>query len=778
MKEIYNEINNESNINGLTTLFENLNNNREENNGIQASLNENTECLKPKIKIENDVEKILFIKGFIFFFCNDINEVKYPIYLRTTNKNKIIIKDKNFNNLREIELNSADYCISEIKEDHNYIIICKDNRLYKLVDNKLEFFYAMRINFIIPIDSNKYVISDNNGIFKYEDSILNITRENLENKNKIISVKQYNLGVLINERTIAFSKNDELMVFDLNKMKIILEFRKGFSENCYAFLLVENITLEKNENEKKEKMILLFGCEENQEYGFLRVVIENGDKQFLKTKNFKIYCFIQIKTNIEEIIKAFSEEYNEDYNYFLVGGYDNFHENSIKLYVFNKYYNNIEREKYIWIEKNDICRDLLKIKSIIQIDDKNLIFNCNENSNEGKGEGALLIGIKNLETLETNVYENGSLQYNLEKISGNYKFDLKIIDMPILINISIEYIYLLKDYYFIIVQQDKFSVANLKDSSFFYSFDIRDSITCICQIKENQVMISQNDGLYKLIFSDNDFKNDKVRLNKINDMKYKLILNIANKDNKYDSNEFIVSLAQKGTFLISRDISSIDENDLKNKIFDITYNIGEKIEINNNIFVLLITNIENKGILEIFEKNNLQNNYKPNESNYLYVLSKNCITLFKTNEDSNNHICLCAAKKENKIGILAINIRLPLNKSFEHFKEKAYLEISCISLFKNEKIGKGKSFTYFCIGGTNFNNKVEISLNTIMFYDDQGKNCLSFDFTKKIIFGEEIIDSINSIYQPIKDKGLIIASNHSMYKIDISNEEEEKEGVQ
>ena len=80
-----------------------------------------------------------------------------------------------------------------------------------------------------------------------------------------------------------------------------------------------------------------------------------------------------------------------------------------------------------------------------------------------------------------------------------------------------------------------------------------------------------------------------MRLNKINDMKYKLILNIANKDNKYDSNEFIVSLAQKGTFLISRDISSIDENDLKNKIFDITYNIGEIIEINNTIFVSIVS---------------------------------------------------------------------------------------------------------------------------------------------------------------------------------------------
>ena len=443
----------------------------------------------------------------------------------------------------------------------------------------------------------------------------------------------------------------------------------------------------------------------------------------------------------------------------------------------------------------------------------------------------------NLETIETNIYENESLPYNLEKISEKYTFDLKIIDMPMLKNISIEYIYLLKDYYFIIVQQDKFCVANLKDLSFFYSFDIRDSITCICQIKEKQVIICQNDGLYKLVFSDNDLNKDKVRLYRLNDMKYKLILNITNKENNNDSNEYIISLDQnnkrtnnnnlmenreeiknssltnqnclnnlnknedskinniktkdgksiiekkeiiekKGTFIVSRDISSINENDLKIKISDNIYNIGEIFEINNNIYVILINNIENKGILEIIDKNNIKNNYKPNESNYLYTLSKSCIIVFKTNEDSNNHICLCAAKKENKNGILAINITLPLNKSFEYFKEIKNLEISCISSFKNEKISKRKSFTYFCIGGINVNNKVEISLNKIIYLDGQGKNCLSFNFIKKIIYDNEIIDSIIFMYQPIKEKGLIIVSDHNMYKLEISNEEEEeKEGV-
>ena len=183
-----------------------------------------------------------------------------------------------------------------------------------------------------------HVISNNNGIFIYEASIFTITREKLEIEDKKITIKKYNFGVLINEGAIAFSKNDELMVYNLNEMRPILELQKGFSENCYAFLLVENISLKENEkNTEKEKMILSFGYETKDEYGFNRIVIENGNEKFLKTKKLKIYCFIQIESPKEKIIEAFSEEYNKEYNYFLVGGYDyNFHGNTIKLIILKK----------------------------------------------------------------------------------------------------------------------------------------------------------------------------------------------------------------------------------------------------------------------------------------------------------------------------------------------------------------------------------------------------------------------------------------------------------
>ena len=389
-------------------------------------------------------------------------------------------------------------------------------------------------------------------------------------------------------------------------------------------------------------------------------------------------------------------------------------------------------------------------------------------------------------------------------------YHLKIIDtLNIEIRPLIKNIYPLKDNYFIIVQQGKFSLVYYKDSSFTFCYNInfKDTIISTCQINEKEVYIIKTGGLYKLEFYDN-----KVKFNIINnnDMNYRLISKIANKDNNNNSNEFIVSLHKtetkeikeakeaketkeakeaieakeekrtietketKGTFLVPINISSITCNHLKTKICDIVSNIGETIEINNNIFILLITNIGNEGKLYIYDINNNQNYYKQDERIYFYILSKSCIIIFRTNEDSNNHIILCAAKRENKNVILAINISMPLNNSFEHYYE-TNLEISCIAQFKNEKNGKKKSFSYFCIGGINANNKIEISLNKIIYLDAQGKNCLSFQFINSVIYDEERINSIIFMYQPIKDKSLMIVSNNNIYIMDIKIKEEEEE---
>ena len=55
--------------------------------------------------------------------------------------------------------------------------------------------------------------------------------------------------------------------------------------------------------------------------------------------------------------------------------------------------------------------------------------------------------------------------------------------------------------------------------------------------------------------------------------------------------------------------------------------MGEIIEIKNFKLAILINNKEDerKGILEIIDINNIQNNYTLNENKYIYVLSNNWI---------------------------------------------------------------------------------------------------------------------------------------------------------
>ena len=375
-----------------------------------------------------------------------------------------------------------------------------------------------------------------------------------------------------------------------------------------------------------------------------------------------------------------------------------------------------------------------------------------------------------LETNHETENENDGLADYLDNIQEQNSFDLKKIDIPILKDKKIKYIYQLKNDFFIIAQEKQIYIVNLKNISLCYNFHINHLITCICQINEKQVIFCQNNGLYILAFS-----NYEVHIDKISDIKYNLILKVTNNDK---NNDYIISLPHKGTFRVTEYLSSINENDLNhnNKISNKEYNIGEIIEINNYKFAVLINNKEDEdtGILEIIDINNIQRYYILNKSNYLYIPSNNCILSFKTKKDKNNHIFLCATKKQNKNGILAINIGLPLNKStFECFKDIKNLKITCMSLFKKENTEEEQFFTYFLIGGINYRSEVEIRLFKIIDLNDQGNNCLSIDFIKTVFYDNEIMTSINWMYQSIKGKEFLIASNNCIYQLNKQNEEEE-----
>lgn len=695
-----------------------------------------------------DTEEVKLGKEYIILFC----EYKYQYYIENNHKYKIIIKKKNLEFVGEIHLENKSYYIAEIQEEETNIIICKDNKLYKfdIYSKKLIFLYEMEIKLILQINNNEYIISNNNGTFKYKGSILNITRESLEIETKKISEKTYNLGVLINKEIIVLSNKEKnkLLTYNINRMEKIYEQQRSFSENCYALLSDKNSP---NNN------ILLYDFKDGKQYKFC-IVDGNGDKKPIERDdfNFEINSIISIKNNIEEIIESFSEKYNKNYYYLLAGGYDHkSEENKIKLYIISDCYNCVIKIKEIKIEINNILNKLPSIKNIIQIDYKHLLFNFNGYT--------ILFVIKNLEIREHQIIENNILQENLNRISRQNSFRLNVIDNLPFARIPIKYVYPLENNYFIIVQESRFSVVYAKDFSRCYNFDIKGSINCICPIKEDQVFICQSNGLYKLLFLDYNFNNDEVIKVKINDEKYKCILKIPNRDNEYIVSHF----EKEGAYKVDRDLSSIGKQDLNEKISETSFNKGKIIEINNNQIAILINNKENKEFINI---NNKENKYIPNKSNYFDILSDNCIASFKPKRDLNNHIFVCASKRENEYRIYAYNIKSPIDQTFQIFKDIYNLEITCISIYKNEKVESEKSFFYLFIGGTNINNNDEIRLYKIIFFD-QNKDCLCIRFLAKFAYSNERIDGINFIIQFYEY--IIIAFNNNLCKMDISIGDEE-----
>ena len=98
------------------------------------------------------------------------------------NKFKIVKHDKNLLPLIENEINGRVHCICEIKEEENYIIFSQNDKLYKLSNgsNNPKVIADIKIYLILQVTRNSYIISDDNGTYIYQGSILEITRKKLE----------------------------------------------------------------------------------------------------------------------------------------------------------------------------------------------------------------------------------------------------------------------------------------------------------------------------------------------------------------------------------------------------------------------------------------------------------------------------------------------------------------------------------------------------------------------------------------------------------------------
>ena len=469
--------------NDLSTLFEEEDIRKikeQDNNKFEVYNDFDKNFLKPKDKIDKVVNVILGLE-YIFFIhqvlCENKNS-KEKIY-----KNKVVIRDKNFNILnekKEIELNSNNYYISEIKEDENYIIISEDNKLYIVKDfNRLKLIYDMQIYLILQIKNKEYIISNNDGIFKYKGSILKITRENLKIVDDKIPNLKYDFGVFISEGKFVLAKNNKFLVYNNNKKEKISIY-KGLIEKCYASLKVDIPNVLDNNTSKRN--ILIFGYKKDGKYGFLFEDFQSINGKFKETDKFEVSCIFKISKYRSSIINAFLGEYDINLNYLLVAGYqhDDYNDKKflLKLYKFNIY--NIEMEfiKNIGIENcqpaglgsitiPDINIDSIICKSIIQYDKKTLLMICIKE--------IILMDIMNLETdIEEEIIIIGNNLFHIEfsnyydKKNGYYSCILQDIkNIPNIFEDNlIKNIYQLQNGNYIISQERIFQLLPLKMTPF------------------------------------------------------------------------------------------------------------------------------------------------------------------------------------------------------------------------------------------------------------------------------------------------------------------------
>ena len=584
---------------------------------------------------KKNIEKIFKLNNgkFVFIFNYRVRK-GYEIISRQL----ISILNEDLRPLVDIKINDKMQYICEIKEEEYYLIFCQINNLYILpkdYDNP-KIIIGMNIYFILQIKINKYIISNENGINSYEGPILNITKGKLkiikiqkekkdkekgkEKEKEKEKVKEiYNFGIKINQDTIALLNNkNELMIVDINSKKEIYNIPNNeFSnrENCYALF-----------KSKENADILLLGCKHSKKNGIHIIIVNNGIYwDFLETNDFEIHCFFPIYD--EKIIEAFSESYDDNYIYFLLGGNQptknknkldkNQSTKIIKLYKINLNDKTLKDVKNIW-ENNSYYLDN-NLKSIIQYKYKYLIINFEKgetikfyiNNFNLKNEKEI-VKIKENEDFYEEINEfadkmNEQDTIELVKICYKKRKKAKKDSNKYYGQKPVKYIYQLKynnKYYLFIVLKNNILVYNNSESigEFYISHEIR----CLCQKSESEVFICSSNGLYKITIIIDE---NKARLDKINDMKYNFI-------EKIKDNDYIVSneLNQK-TYRELKDIISINKEEFIIRIKDEYY-----------IFYIEKNKETYKELKDIQSINEAKFIIRIKDNDYIFSIKKNGMT--------------------------------------------------------------------------------------------------------------------------------------------------------
>ena len=859
-------------------LLESQNEENEEKSSLYQSLTINnyfeTNYLNLGNKIaKKNIEKIFRLNNGKFVFIFNYGFKKgYEII----SKQLIGILNEDLLPLDDNKIDGKIQYISEIKEEEYYLIFCQINDFYILQKDYdyIKVNIGIYIYFILQIKTNKYIISNENGINYYEGLILKITKEKLKlikiqkiekEKEKVKEI--YNFGIKINQDTIALlNNNNELMIVDINNNKERMNIPNNkFSnfENCYALF-----------RSKENTDILLLGCKHSDKNGILIIIVKNEIYwDFLETNDFEIHCFSPIYE--EKIIKAFSESYENNYIYFLLGGNQST-KKIIKLYKINLDDKTLQDVKNICGKNNNNPYYPNKLKSIIiqyKYENSIIIFengktvNFNFNNFNLKNEKEIMKTKENEDFYEeiNEFWDKMNEQDTIELVKIWYKKHKnpknnynKYYGQNL-----VKSLYQIKNknnlYLFIVLKNRIFVYNNFEIIDEFY---ISHEIRCFCQKSESEVFICSSNGLYKITIIINE---NRARLDKLNDLKYNFIERI--KDNDYivsielnqkpyrklrdiqsiNEEEFIIRIKDeyyifsieknKNTYRELRDIQSIDEekfiirikdtdyifsikknkktyrelsdllsinkedsfnpnneNKIK-KISDHAYKTGVLMEMNNKIKVILMDNIDNidnidnnvsniinndkEGKLEIIDIDNINDNYTPKKNKNPYNLLKSSIVLYK---NPKNYIILTATlkmKENQKNGIFAMIVKALNKPVLEYFHDMKNYKINSMTLYERQNISNEKCFIYILTEGNNDDNELEIRLSKIIYSNDKGEVCFSFEYIQKIIEYKDIKNYNIILAQSIINGHFIISFSIGFYLYKINTElikkkEEEK----
>ena len=356
------------------------------------------------------------------------------------------------------------------------------------------------------------------------------------------------------------------MIVDINNNKERMNIPNNkFSnfENCYALF-----------RSKENTDILLLGCKHSGKNGILIIIVKNEIYwNFLETNDFEIHCFSPIYE--EKIIKAFSESYDNNYIYFLLGGNQST-KKIIKLYKINLDDKTLQDVKNIWGKNNNNPYYPNKLKNIIiqyKYDNSIIIFengkivNFNFHNFNLKNEKEIMKTKENEAFFEefNEFWDKMNEQDTIELVKIWYKKhkNAKKNYNKYYGQNLVKSICQIKNknnlYLFIVLKNRIFVYNNFEIIDEFY---ISHEIRCFCQKSESEVFICSSNGLYKITIIINE---NKARLDKLNDLKYNFIERV--KDNDYIVS---IELNQK-TYIKLKDIKSINEEEIIIRIKDEYY---------------------------------------------------------------------------------------------------------------------------------------------------------------------------------------------------------------